>query len=404
MKPVWKWVAAGALVLVVGGAVLQSMVARKTPAAAQSATAQAPATTVVELAASDVARAQTRELQQGLPLTGTLKAVNVATLKARVAGELQNLSVREGDAVQAGQVLARIDATEAQARLRQAREQADAAQAQVDIAWRQHDNNQALVAQGFISKTALDTSQANLNAARANHQAAQAAVDVARKTVADTVLTAPISGLVAQRLAQPGERVAVDGRILDIVDLRRMELEATVSASDAAQVRIGQTAQLHLEGSGDAALPPLLARVARINPSTQVGSRSVLVYLSVTPHPALRHGLFAQGLLDTGSLRSLTVPLSAVRTDQPAPYVQVVQQGHVVHQAVSTGARGSVPSPAGNGELMVAITGLAEGAEVIVGSVGTLRPGTAIKLVTPAPGPTYTAPASAQAAASTAAH
>ena len=115
--------------------------------------------------------------------------------------------MREGDTVKAGQVVARIDSTEYGARVKQAQEQADSAKAQIDIAQRQWDNNKALMDQGFISKTALDTSLNNLNAAQANHKAALAAVEMARKTLDDTVLRAPISGVVAQRLAQPGERV-----------------------------------------------------------------------------------------------------------------------------------------------------------------------------------------------------
>jgi RND family efflux transporter MFP subunit len=170
----------------------------------------AKAEAVVELAATDLVVAAQRNLAQGLPVSGSLKAVQSALVKARVPGELQGLTLREGDAVKAGQIVARVDAGEYQSRVRQAQEQADAARAQIDIAQRQWDNNKALVDQGFISRTALDTSLNNLNAAKANHKAALAAVEVARKSLDDTVLAAPISGVVAQRLAQPGERVGVD--------------------------------------------------------------------------------------------------------------------------------------------------------------------------------------------------
>lgn len=370
MKRWQKWMVVVLLVLTITAVVGWALSSHKTPQQAPAGAGAVKAVPVVELAASDVARAKTRELAQGLPITGTLKAVNTAFLKARVAGELQGLRVREGDTVQAGQVLARIEATEYQSRLRQAQDQAQAAQAQIDIAQRQFDNNKALVDQGFISKTALETSVANLNAARATHQATLAAADVARKTLDDTVLKAPISGLVAQRLAQPGERVAVDARIIEIVDLGRLELEAAVSASEAVQVRVGQAALLRVEG----ATAPVQARVARINPGTQVGSRSVLVYLAVAPATALRQGLFAEGILGTGRLTALVVPLSALRTDKPAPYVQVIEHDQIVHKPVRPGARGDVA-----GEAMVAVTGLAENAVVVTGAVGTLREGTAVK-------------------------
>ena len=295
-------------------------------------------------------------------------------VKARAAGELQGLTVREGDTVKAGQVIARVDATEYNARVRQAQQQADSAKAQIDIAQRQFDNNKALVDQGFISKTALETSMNNLAAAQANHQAALAGVEVARKTLDDTVLRAPISGVVSQRLAQPGERVAIEARVIEIVDLSRLELEASLSAADSVDVRVGQEAALQIEGS----VKPVLARVVRINPSAQAGSRSVLAYLAIADATGLRQGLFAQGTLATGRTSALGVPLAAVRTDKPAPYVQLVENDKVVHKDVELGARGESGK-----ETMVAVKGIAPGSVVISGSVGTLREGTAVRFTQP---------------------
>ncbi|HVE52225.1 MAG TPA: efflux RND transporter periplasmic adaptor subunit [Ramlibacter sp.] len=336
-----------------------------------------PAQPTVELAASDVVRAEQRELQRGLPVSGSLKAVNSAFVKARVAGELQGLVLREGDAVRAGQVVARVDATEGRARLKQAQDQAEAAKAQIDISERQFNNNKALVDQGFISRSALDTSGNNLSAARATHQAALAAVDLARKSVEDTVLRAPIPGVVAQRLAQPGERIAIDGRVIEIVDLSRLELEATLGSADSVDVRVGQEATLQVEGSPR----PIAARVARINPSAQAGSRSVLAYLVLADTTGLRQGLFAQGTLAVGRTSALAVPLSAVRTDKPAPYVQVVEGNKVAHKSVEPGSRGEAER-----ETWVAVNGLPANAMVIRGHVGPLREGTLVKF-TKAPSP-----------------
>ena len=390
MKRWITWVLVALVVAVLAGSIWRTLANRKQQQAALAAASAEKAQAPMVLTSDEVVRAGVQALSLGLPISGTLRSANSAMVKARVAGELQGLTVREGDTVRAGQVLARVDASEYQSRLRQAQEQADASKAQVDIAQRQHDNNSALVKQGFISQTALDTSDASLNAARATHKAALAAVEVTRKTLDDTVLRSPMDGQVAQRLAQPGERVGVDARVVEIVDLRRMEMEAALAAADSLNVRVGQTAQLQVEGSPE----PFDARVVRISPSAQAGSRSVLAYLGIDNPGGLRNGLFAQGQLNTGQTTTLAVPLDTVRTDKPAPYVQTVQDGKVVHVPVVTGARGEV-----KGDTWVAVTGLADGATVLRGSVGSLREGTAVAV---APGPTPQGPASAPAPAASA--
>ncbi len=337
-----------------------------------SAAAKAQKDSGVELAPTDVVKAGQLNITEGLPVSGTLKAVNSAVVKAKVAGELKGLTVREGDFVKAGQVIARIDASELQSRVRQAQEQAQSSKAQTEAAQRQYDNNKALVDQGFISKTALDTSLANLNAAQSTYQAALAGTDIAKKSVDDAVLRAPISGQVSQRLAQTGERVGVDGRIVEIVDLSRLELEATLSAADSTQIQVGQAAELQIEGNAKA----VTARVARINPTAQAGSRSVLAYLSIdnASNLTLRQGLFAQGTLGTARASRLAVPLSSVRTDKPMPYVMAIENAQVVYKQVALGARGSA-----DGVDVVAVTGLNDNAVVIRSNVGPLREGTPIK-------------------------
>lgn len=371
MKRWLKWTLVALLIALVVLGTLRTLSARKAKQLElETQQTAAKAQAVVELTATDLVRVQTIEMQQGLPISGPIKAVSSAVIKARVAGELQDLTVREGDRVQAGQVIARIDSTEFVARVRQAQQQAESAKAQVDIAKRSFENNRSLVDQGFISKTALESSIANLSAAQASYQAAQAGADVATKSLNDTVLRAPISGLVSQRLAQPGERVGIDARIVEVVDLSRLELEANLSAADSLGVHVGQTARLTVEGADK----PLRAKVVRINPSAIAGSRSVLAYLALESSTGLRQGLFAQGTVDTGTLKTLALPLSAVRTDKPQPYVQMVVNQQVVHQNVVPGATGDW-----EGQTMVAVQGVAEDAQVLQGRVGAVRAGTLVK-------------------------
>ena len=328
MKRKTLWILSGvaAAVLIAGGARWASQ--RK--AATTPAPAAAAAGSLIELSAGEVIPVQKMDMTVGLPISGTLKASQTALVKARVVGELMDLLVREGDLVKAGQVIARIDPVEYQARERQAKLQADAAQSQVEIAQKQYDNNKSLVDQGFISQTALQTSLSSLNGAKATHMAAVAGLDVARKAMDDSIIRAPIGGQISQRLAQPGERMALDGRIVEIVNLSQLEIEAAVAPADASQIRVGMKAQLKVEGLEE----PVQARVLRINPSAQAGSRSVLVYLGVTGSDGLRQGLFAEGSLGTRSIQALTVPLSSVRTDKPLPYVQVIEGEQIKHMNV----------------------------------------------------------------------
>lgn len=378
-RPWIQWLLLAALVLAIALGLVRALNKRSAQrdAASQTASAmqQAP---VYALSATDVVAVQPLTLAQTVDISGSLKALQSAVIKARVAGEVQGLQKREGDRVRAGEVLARIDSTEADARLRQASQQAEAALAQVSIARRTLDNNQALVRQGFISATALDTASANLAAAEANHQAALAARDLARKTLADTTLRSPINGQVSARLVQNGERVGLDARLLEVVDLSGFELEAALAPADAVAVLPGLQVRLTVEGLAE----PVQATVARINPSVQAGSRSVLVYLRVSAQAGMRQGLFAQGHIVTGQVQALAVPLSALRNDKPLPYVQWVRDGRIQHHTVQPGARGLL-----GGEPMVALNGLPAGALLLRAQAGLMREGTAVR-----PPPTLATP------------
>lgn len=368
------------LVVMLAGTAYWQMRKTAAPSTAASApmasanTAPVLSEQVVELQSSDLLTLRQQTMVFTLPVSGNLKALNTVTVKARTAGELLSLAGREGDTVKASQVLAKIDPAEYQRKLRQAEQQADAAKTQIDIAQRQYDNNKALVDQGFISKTALEASEATLAGAKATYNAALAGADVARKTLDDTVLLSPISGQISARLAQPGERVGIDQKLLDIVDLSSLELEATLSPADSMDVRVGQAATLTLEGRDQ----PVNAQVQRINPNVQSGSRSVLVYLKLQSTQGLRQGLYGQGQLELGRQQVLAVPLEYVRTDKPEPYVQVLNGSRLSHQAVTLGKRGRIGSNEG---AWVEIKGIEAGAQVLSSRVGAMREGLNLRVV-----------------------
>ena len=372
------------IALVIGGVAYWQM--RKNSAPAQAVAPASAATntsTASELLAANVSTLELQTLLHTLPVSGNLKALNTVTIKARAAGELLMLNGREGDSVKAGQTVAKIDPSEFQRKLRQAEQQADAAKSQIDIAQRQFDNNKALVDQGFISKTALEASEATLLGAKATYNAASAGADVARKSLDDTVLISPINGQIAARLAQPGERVSIDQKLLDIVDLSSLELEATLSPADSIEVRVGQTALLTLEGND----VPVNAVVQRINPNVQANSRSVLVYLRLQNVQGLRQGLYGQGQLELDRQQVLALPLEMVRTDKPQPYVQMLVNGQVVHQNVTLGKRGNISKD--DATVWVEVKGIDRGAQVLSSRAGSMREGLRLNIVS-APAPTTT--------------
>lgn len=370
------------LALIVAIALLSTVAANsivRKPAPAQALPA-AGSTAAIEFLASDVITVTPQDLRQTLTFSGALRALNQAAVKAKVAGELRDVLVREGEAVTAGQVLARIDGSEFEARLAQARGAMLAAQGQLDIATKTRDNNQALLAKGFISKNAFDNAASQYVIAQANLASARGALDVARKALADTVIHAPISGLISSRSVQPGEKVSADNRLLDIIDLRQMEMEAAVPVTDIAQIQLGQQASIRVDGVPDA----VSGTVTRINPSTQSGSRSVMAYIQIdNPQRVLRAGMFGEAQLTLAQKSGvLSVPQSALRQAAGLSTVYAIENGILLEKPVVPGIRGK--AGARQEEAVEIVRGLRSGARIVQADLGNLRAGSAVKFAAPA--------------------
>lgn len=367
------WIVVALCVLLAGaGAAMLKKQNRQAPSAAALTASQAPA--ALEFLPSDVTTVQPRELRQLLPLSGSLRAVNQAAVKARVGGEVREVLVREGEAVKAGQILVRMDASDYQARVEQAKGALSAARGQLDIAVKARDNNKALLEKGFISKNAFDTATSQYGIARANVESAKGALDVAQKALADTTIRSPISGLVSSRMVQPGEKVSPDNRLLDVVDLSRMELEAAVPAADIMNVSLNQEVQVRIEGLG----APLTGKVVRINPATQTGSRSILAYIQIdNPQGTLRVGMFGEAQLTLAKRTAvLSVPQSAIRNNG-SNFVYVIENGAVTQKPVELGLRGDD----GEGGAVEVVSGLKNGDLVVKNNLGNLKTGTAARVL-----------------------
>lgn len=355
-----------------------AVVMKKRAQAVAEPIAVAPAAAVLEFLPTDVLVIAPRDLRQTLPLSGSLRAVNQAAVKAKVAGDVREVLVREGEPVKAGQLLIRMDSSDYQARLEQAKGSLMAARGQLDMAAKARDNNQALLSKGFISKNAFDNAASQYDIAHANVESAKGALDVAKKALSDTVITAPISGLVSSRSVQPGEKVSADNRLLDVVDLRQMEMEAAVPTSDIMRITPGQEVQVRVEGMNQ----PLPGKVARINPAIQAGSRSILVYIQIdNPQGVLRVGMFGEAQLTLAKKSgALSVPQSAIQTEAGNPVVYTIENGKLAVRPVTLGIKGED----GLESAVEIVKGLEAGAQVVKNNLGNLRVGTAVKFANPA--------------------
>ena len=351
---------------------------RQAASAASAASVKAAnAVPVLEFLPSDLVTVTPRDLRQTLAASGSLRAYNQAAVKARVAGEVREVLVREGEAVKAGQVLVRMDEADYRARAAQAEGALVAARGQLDIAAKARENNRALLDRGFISKNAYDTASSQYDIAQANVNAAQGGLDVSRKALGDTVIRAPISGIVASRSVQPGEKVSADNKLLDVVDLARMEMEVAVPTSEIIGISPGQEVSVKVEG-----LPqPMPATVVRINPATQAGSRSIMTYLQLdNPQNRLRAGMFGEARLTLAKKPGvLAVPPSSLQRNGDSAYVYAIEQDKLVRRQVQTGITGSD----GDATLVEITAGLESGARIVRSNLGNLPVGAAVKVLQP---------------------
>jgi len=367
-------------VLAAGGYAYTQRTATPLPAPAAKADKQ----TVHELSSRDIAVVEARPLALTLPLSGSLTPLAQATVKSKVSGVVLATTVQEGMAVAAGQVIARLDDAEARARAAQQAALLADADARLAMAKKNQANSLALLQQKYIAQNAYDTTSNAVDLAQAAVDAARAQLDLARIALADTVIRAPLAGVVSKRHAQAGEKLAPDSPVFSIVDLRQLTLDAQVPASDIPRVKVGQEVAFRVDGFGERIFA---GKVVRINPSTEAGSRAMIVYIGVdNPDGLLRAGMFAKGAVTTekSAARPL-LPLTAVRAEKGSDVVYRIEGGKVVAQPVKLGLRN------GDEGLVEALDGIAAGATVLALPLDGIKPGDRVKL--PASAAAFTAAA-----------
>ncbi|MFC5474349.1 efflux RND transporter periplasmic adaptor subunit [Paraherbaspirillum soli] len=372
----WRKPLAALLLIVVAGGGWMAM-RSKSSAAKETAAAKpaAPKAGVFELAANDVALIDARELHLTLPISGSLMPLVQATVKAKVAAEVRETLIQEGMAVSRGQVLARLDTADLQARRATQQAALDEAKAKLTLANKNHDINQMLLKQKYISQNAFDTAHNSVELAEAAVKSASSQLDIAQRAMDDAVIHAPIAGIVSKRNIQTGDKVSLDSPLFCIMDLSQLTLEAQVPASEIPHIRPGQEVSFLVDGFQGRNFS---GKVNRINPTTETGSRTIKVYIAVdNADGALKGGMFAKGTITLQkSAVTPLVPLTALRRENGADVVYKIENNQVVAQAVKLGLRNE-------DENMAEVTaGLAKGAHVIVVKLDGVKPGSAVKMPT----------------------
>lgn len=306
------------------------------PSHSASSMAKQPA--ALELTETDVATVRFTRFEDEIPFSGTLMPVQQMLLNARVGGEVIDVPVREGEAVAAGAVLVRQDARDISARLQQAEAAVLSSRAEATVAIEQANKFRQLHRYNYYAKNDLENQETRVAMLEAQLRSNEAALRMAKKAQEDALMRAPFSGVVAERMVEPGQMVAPNAPLLRLVNLRELELAAQLPSADMARIHPGQ----HLKFSVDAyGAEEFTARVVRINPVAKVSNRKIMVYARVdNANMRLRGGLFAKGrLLSESAPAGLALPLTAIQKEGEQSAVMVIRQNHLVWQPVTLGAR-----------------------------------------------------------------
>jgi membrane fusion protein, multidrug efflux system len=383
MRKRWLWSGVAALAVAgTAGLVFSRIQAAEAAEAKKKADA---ANVTLEFSATEVVTPQRVSLPQGVSFSGPLVAPGTAVVRVKAPGTLLSLNVAEGSRVKAGQVLGRADLSDLNSRVAERSAALESARAQLAQAERQHQANQRLADQQFISSNGLEASAAALESARAQFAASQAQLNTSRTSLRDGALVAPIGGVVAKRHVLPGEKLSMEQNVLTIVDLSTLELAGSVGTHEVALLQPGMPVQVQIEGLEQ----PVAGAIGRIAPAAEAGTRAIGVTIALpNPKEVLRAGQYAVARVQLRDpTERLTVPATALGQTSGQEHVWLIENGALLRRSVTTGRRDAV-----QGRIEV-IDGLTPTSQVLAARFDNLKEG-GKAVVVPARAAVASAPAS----------
>jgi RND family efflux transporter MFP subunit len=306
-----------------------------------------------------VEAAQLRDLARSVTVTGPVEPIRTVSVNAQMTGTLLDVLVEEGDRVDAGELMAELDARETSAQL----ERAEAVLANAESAFQRA---QQLQANGL-------TTQADLDAARSAYSIAKADVELWRTRLAFSRITAPVSGVVTAKMVEQGSAVSTNQAMFQIADDSLLVVRVRVSELDVVQLKPGNPATVRLDAYPDARIS---GRIRRVFPSADAASRLVPVEVALgrtARDVELRPGFLARVEFALDRREDvMAVPASAIGVADDGTFVFTVDADTLIRKPVQTGV-----TAAG----WIEITrGLDPGELVVTSGHVNLRPGITVRV------------------------
>lgn len=357
--------------------------------------------------AISTATVESRPIDRFIRVTGSLHADEQAEVSAESGGRVIATPVERGTRVSQGTVLIRVSTAEASAQLQEAEANASQiearlglrdgatfdpksvpdvmnAKASLEFAEAEFSRIRSLLDQKVVSQSEFDQRRTQVEAARQQYQmaqnsaeqsyrslqAARARVAIARKAMADTAVTAPFSGLVAERLVSAGDYVTRGTRVATIVRIDPLRVELTVPEQAVSLVKVGQPVRLTVDAYPNEVFD---ATIRFVSPALRTDQRALTVEaITANPDGRLKPGFFATAAIQQpASAPALLVPQSAVETVSGTSRVYVVKNDVIEERIVTTGDR--------VGTTIEILNGVSAGDVVAAEPKGRLTDGTPVR-------------------------
>ncbi len=310
-----------------------------------------------------------------IQLTGTVEALNDATLSAQPSGTVVALE-ELGTYVEAGEAVAQLDPAEERAAVAQAEAQLASAKAQYQLALDTYERRRPLYQDSIISAAEFQQVKAQLAQAEAARAQAKAALAQAQQRLANTRVTTPFAGTVEEHFVDEGEQVNPGRQIARVVNTRRVKTVTGVPERYANDIEVGAPVRLNFTAYND--IRRDTAEVTFVGRTIDPESRTFAVEVELpNPEGTLKPEMVVQLYLTREVIEdALVVPRAAVVRDEEGTSVYVVARA----DSGAVARKRDVTVGAETGEQVVIASGVEAGAEVVVSGQDNLAPGEPVEV------------------------